>query len=108
MAAFCPPYDALVYWAIARTDTIGRANLDGTAADSTFIHLAGGFPNGVAVDGPRLLDRPRQEARGGLRRRPEAEATAVRDALGSGTGQRGSPATVNGRRLPAKSALTTR
>ena len=37
-----------------------------------------------------------------------AEAAAVRGALGCATSYRGSPATVNGRWLVAKSALTTR
>jgi hypothetical protein len=53
MAAFCPPYDALVYWANARTDTIGRANLDGTGANQTFITGAQN-PLGVAVDSAHL------------------------------------------------------
>src|SRR4051812_22654266 len=48
--AFTARADALVYWANARTDTIGRANLDGTDANQSFIHVAGDFPQGVAVD----------------------------------------------------------
>src|SRR4051795_2966328 len=48
--AFPAGADALVYWANARTDTIGRANLDGTDANQSFIHVAGDFPQGGAVD----------------------------------------------------------
>jgi sugar lactone lactonase YvrE len=52
--AFAARADALIYWANANTDTIGRANLDGTSANGSFIHVAGGFPNGVAVDGAHI------------------------------------------------------
>jgi hypothetical protein len=86
MAAFCPPYDALVYWANARTDTIGRANLDGTAANPTFIHVASGFPNGVAVDGAHVYGTvPDKKLAAASAEDLVAEATAVRDSLGCGT-----------------------
>jgi hypothetical protein len=54
--AFAARADALVYWANAstRTHTIGRANLDGTGANQGFIHVVGGFPKGVAVDGAHI------------------------------------------------------
>jgi hypothetical protein len=45
--AFAPRAEAFVYWA-NESRTIGRANLDGTGVDRSFIP-AGGFP-GVAVD----------------------------------------------------------
>jgi hypothetical protein len=48
--AFAARADALVYWVKARTDTIGRANLDGTGANPGSIHVAGDFHQGVAVD----------------------------------------------------------
>ena len=38
-----------MYWANARSDAIGRANLDGTGVDQSFITGASG-PNGVAVN----------------------------------------------------------
>jgi hypothetical protein len=41
--------DAFVYWANSRADTIGRANLDGTGVDQSFIAGASGT-QGVAVD----------------------------------------------------------
>ena len=54
--AFAARADALIYWANAavKTDTIGRANLDGTGANPGFIKVVGGFPNGVAVDGAHI------------------------------------------------------
>jgi hypothetical protein len=45
--------DALVYWADASGTTIGRANLDGTSVNQTFIIGADG-PAGVAVDGKHI------------------------------------------------------
>ncbi len=47
---------AYIYWADTQQHSIGRANLDGSDADTTFIPNATGagastFPNGVAVDG---------------------------------------------------------
>jgi virginiamycin B lyase len=47
--AFAARADALVYWANAGSDTIGRANLDGTGTDQSFITGARS-PEGVAVD----------------------------------------------------------
>lgn len=44
--------DTYVYWANPSEDAIGRAELDGSNADSTFIQLTGSSsPLGVAVDG---------------------------------------------------------
>ena len=42
--------DAFVYWTNTGTDTIGRADLDGTGADQAFITGASRI-QGVAVDG---------------------------------------------------------
>jgi virginiamycin B lyase len=45
--------DAFVYWTNSSTvssSAIGRANLDGTSADQSFVS-APNYPNGVAVDG---------------------------------------------------------
>ncbi len=44
------PADAFVYWASNTTSSIGRANLDGTGVNETFITV-GGHPQAVAVDG---------------------------------------------------------
>ena len=54
--AFAARADALIYWANAAvgTHTIGRANLDGTGVNQNFIHVLGGFPAGVAVDGSHI------------------------------------------------------
>src|SRR4029079_16465992 len=52
--AFAARADALIYWANANTHTIARANLDGTGDNQGFIKVAGGFPNGVAVDGAHI------------------------------------------------------
>jgi len=52
--AFAARADALIYWANANTHTIARANLDGTGDNQGFIKVAGGFPNGVAVDGTHI------------------------------------------------------
>ena len=41
--------DAFVYWASASTNSIGRANLDGTGVNPSFITGANG-PTGLAVD----------------------------------------------------------
>jgi hypothetical protein len=43
---------AHVYWANGNTDTIGRANLDGTGVDQSFITGAQ-YPAGLAVDALR-------------------------------------------------------
>jgi virginiamycin B lyase len=40
-----------VYWANAGTDSIGRANLDGSDPDPTWIQNLGAFIAGIAVDG---------------------------------------------------------
>lgn len=40
-----------IYWANANTHTIGFATGDPVIVDNNFIHVAGGFPNGVAVYG---------------------------------------------------------
>jgi virginiamycin B lyase len=45
--------DAYVYWANAGTNTIGRANLDGTGANQGFI-TGPSKPYGLAVDGAHL------------------------------------------------------
>src|SRR5918911_416018 len=47
------PADAFVYWANSGTNSIGRANLDGTGADQSFITGANA-PDGVAVDGAHI------------------------------------------------------
>jgi hypothetical protein len=40
-----------IYWTNAETDTIGRANLDGSGVNQSFISVtSGNQPNGVAVD----------------------------------------------------------
>ncbi len=52
--AFAARADALIYWANANTNSIGRANLDGTGANGGFIKVVGGFPNGVAADGAHV------------------------------------------------------
>jgi virginiamycin B lyase len=49
--AFAARADALIYWANANTHTIGFATFDTKIVDQNFIHVAGGFPNGVAVYG---------------------------------------------------------
>jgi len=52
--AFAARADALtvaIYWANANTDTIGFATGDAVIVDNNFVHVAGGFPNGVAVYG---------------------------------------------------------
>src|ERR687883_121650 len=43
------PADAFVYWANSGTNSIGRANVDGTGANQSFITGANA-PDGVAVD----------------------------------------------------------
>jgi hypothetical protein len=40
-----------IYWANANTHTIGFATGDAVTVDNNFVHVAGGFPNGVAVYG---------------------------------------------------------
>ena len=42
-----------LYWTKFNANTIGRANLDGTGADESFITGASG-PRGVAADGSHL------------------------------------------------------
>ena len=62
--------DAYLYWANGGMDTIGRANLDGTGVNQSFITGAGN-PGGVAVDADHVYwanggsghDRPRQPRR---------------------------------------------
>jgi len=49
--AFAARADALIYWANANTHTIARATFDTKIVDQSFMHVAGGFPNGVAVYG---------------------------------------------------------
>jgi len=49
--AFAARADALIYWANANTHTIGFATFDTKIVDQSFIQVAGGFPNGVAVYG---------------------------------------------------------
>src|SRR5262249_47686716 len=49
--AFAARADALIYRANANTHTIGRATFDTKIVDQSFIQVAGGFPNGVAVYG---------------------------------------------------------
>ena len=48
--AFAPAAGAYVFWGNATVNTIGRANLDGSGANQSFITGASN-PNGVAVDG---------------------------------------------------------
>jgi hypothetical protein len=43
-----------VYWIDGYSDTIGRANLDGTSVEDDFIAPAGGVPCGIAVDAQHL------------------------------------------------------
>jgi virginiamycin B lyase len=47
--AFAPRAEALIYWSNFGDTTIGRANLDGTGVDKTFID-PNGSPTGLAVD----------------------------------------------------------
>src|SRR6266511_488674 len=47
--------DAFVYWAGQEGDTIGRANLDGTAVSQGFLAAPGLSPCGVAVDGTHVF-----------------------------------------------------
>lgn len=42
-----------IYWANSGTDTIGRADIDGTDPNQSFI-ATGDFPSGVAVDGAHI------------------------------------------------------
>lgn len=52
--AFAARADArtvLIYWANANTHTIGFATGDAVIVDNSFIHVAGGSPNGVAAYG---------------------------------------------------------
>jgi virginiamycin B lyase len=51
--ALAAPADAFVYWANSGTNSIARANLDGTGADQSFITGANA-PEGVAVDGAHI------------------------------------------------------
>ena len=55
-----------LYWANAGNGSIGRANLNGTGADDSFIAGAG-TPEGVAVDAGHIYwtNRPNQETPGG-------------------------------------------
>ena len=48
--AFAARADAFVYWTNYKAGTIGRANLDGSGVDQSFINTAVGKPYGVAVD----------------------------------------------------------
>jgi len=48
--ALAPRAEAFVYWTNPLDRAIGRANLDGTGADISFIADAGAAPVGVAVD----------------------------------------------------------
>ena len=48
LALFAPRAEAFIYWAEARSNAIGRANLDGTVVNSSFIPAT--YPRGVAVD----------------------------------------------------------
>ena len=50
LGSVAPAADAYIYWANATTDTIGRANRDGTGVNQSFITGAD-YPAGVAVDG---------------------------------------------------------
>ena len=46
--------DAFVYWTNSDPGTIGRANLDGTGVNQSFITGAGASAAGVAVDGAHV------------------------------------------------------
>ena len=46
--------DAFVYWTTGSSGTIGRANLDGTGVNQSFITGVGTSPDGVAVDGAHV------------------------------------------------------
>jgi virginiamycin B lyase len=53
--AFAPGAGARVYWGNYNNGTFGRANLDGTGVDQSFILAApGATPYGVAVDGAHV------------------------------------------------------
>ena len=54
--ALAPRAEAYVYWANPDEGTIGRANLDGTGVDQSFI-TGRGPARGVAVDAPTSTDR---------------------------------------------------
>src|SRR5438876_1031872 len=56
LLAFAPPAAAFVYWTnFSATYSIGRANLDGTGIDQSFITGASGKSTyGVAVDGAHI------------------------------------------------------
>jgi hypothetical protein len=51
-----PTAGAFVYWANHNTYSIGRAGLDGSAADPKFAGLGESIPCGVAVDGRYVYD----------------------------------------------------
>jgi virginiamycin B lyase len=55
MAVVATPANAFVYWTNYSASAIGRANLDGTGVDQSFITGASAFgPYGVAVDGQHI------------------------------------------------------
>src|SRR5262249_44265406 len=46
--------DAFLYWADVGNNTIGRANIDGSAPNQSFINTGLNAPAGVAVDGAHV------------------------------------------------------
>lgn len=50
LGAIAPAANAYIYWTNSYTGTIGRANLDGTGANQSFITGLVGSPEGLAVD----------------------------------------------------------
>src|SRR5438093_5945791 len=52
--ALAPRAAAHIYWVNTTTDTIGRANLDGSGVNQTLVYGADSALRGVAVDGAHL------------------------------------------------------
>jgi hypothetical protein len=50
--AFAPRAEAFVFW--TKGDTIGRANLDGSGVDASFVSSNGGYLSGIALDASRV------------------------------------------------------
>ena len=101
--------DAFVYWTDQATDTIARANLDGTGVNQSFITGAGA-PDGVAVDGTQSTGRSAPLPRSGG---PTSTARASTRASSRSptqtvlTGWRSTAPTSTGRTSPARSGAPT-
>jgi hypothetical protein len=50
--AVAPRAEAFVFW--TNGDTIGRANLDGSGLDASFVSSDGGYLSGIALDASRV------------------------------------------------------